>query len=620
MKTSLGPYPYAGIVPLNPSENVDFRMMLLRKAATSKEMRKSLREMCARDTLFYTNAFVCTYSPKDHPDNNVQPFVTYDYQVEAMTELDKHLGYRDFLIEKSRDLGASWMTLIVFDKRLLFHQRQTFLAASYKEDMVDKKADPDSLFWKIDFIHRNLPKWLIGCDIERNALHIASPLTGGTIDGTSTTGNLSTGGRRVAIFLDEFSLVPNGEAVRGGTQHATECRIINGTPKGAGNNGLYVMSRAPGIRKLILHWSQHPTRRIGLYRLDERGEIVLLDADYWTQERVMTYPFVREIPMNPRFPFRSPWYDYQCSREPNKFLIAQELDIYYHGSSFEFFASSMMDEKEKLCTEPVVKGEMEIDLNRFVEKGGLPDQQVVLWTAPDVYSGRLPARHIGLAVDAGLGTGASNSVIHIGNLETGEKLGCLATCSIGPGRLAKIAVAIKKWLGAEMIWETNGSGRSFGEAVVELDSTGCYVDEDDDKIGGASKMRYGWAPTKSRKKALFEKHVERWRDGEYVTYDRMEIMEARNYQHDMSGGVSFGPSMDTEDPTGARDNHGDRVTAAALFTRLRETWMRKNGIERGKKPMTPHEEKIAEYAERLRKQREEAENTKYRYGESVSRY
>ena len=621
MRAESGPYPYFHLVPLTPRENVQFRMMLLRKCATSKQFRLSVREMCRRDLLFYTAAFVNTFSPKDHPDNNLQPFVPYDYQVEAMKELDRNLGYRDFLIEKSRDLGASWMTLIEFDKRLLFHSRQTFLAASYKEDMVDKKGDPDSLFWKIDFIHDNLPGWLIGCEIERSALHIASPLTGGTLDGTSTTPNLSTGGRRVAIFLDEFSLVPNGELVRAGTQHATECRIINGTPKGAGNNGLYVMSRAPGIRKLVLHWSQHPTRKRGLYRWDENMELVLLDSDYWTAERMATYPFVREAPMNPRFPYRSPWYDYQCSREPNKFLIAQELDIYYHGSSFEFFASSLMDSREQACVEPVVHGEMDMDEWRFVERtGGNPSEQLCFWSAPDANTGRIAARHIGVSVDAGLGTGASNSVIHIGDLETGVKLGCMATCNIGPVKLAKIVVAICKWLSADLIWETNGSGRSFGDTVIELGYTKCYIDEDEEKIGGVSKMKYGWAPTKSRKKALFEKHAERWRDGEYVTYDRMELIEARNYQHDMSGGVSFGPSMDTEDPTGARDNHGDRVTAAVLFTKLRDTWMRQHGIERGKKPMSSQEALVAEYIERLNKQREEKRASQNRYGGFVRRF
>jgi len=46
------------------------------------------------------------------------------------------------------------------------------------EDLVDKTDDPKSLFWKIDFIHKHLPKWLMP-DFERQKMHLKKLVDGG---------------------------------------------------------------------------------------------------------------------------------------------------------------------------------------------------------------------------------------------------------------------------------------------------------------------------------------------------------------------------------------------------------------------------------------------------------
>jgi len=50
-----------------------------------------------------------------------------------------------------------------------------------------------------------------------------------------------------------------------------------------------------------------------------------------------------------------------------------------------------------------------------------------------------------VAVDISAGTGASNSVIVVGDKKTGEKVAEFASPYLKPHELAKLAVAIGKW-------------------------------------------------------------------------------------------------------------------------------------------------------------------------------
>ena len=148
--------------------------------------------MCARDPLFWVNSFVWTYDPR--LKQSVVPFVTYaSYQDETILAIvDSIESGGDVLIEKSRDMGASWLCLLVFTWYWHFHPEKSFLVASRKEDLVDKTDDPDSLFWKIDFILKWEPSWLAPIH-ERTSLHFLNVENDSTIDGASTTSDTARG-------------------------------------------------------------------------------------------------------------------------------------------------------------------------------------------------------------------------------------------------------------------------------------------------------------------------------------------------------------------------------------------------------------------------------------------
>ena len=82
-------------------------------------MQRNLWDACSRDILYWINTFVWTFDPRK-PNPKI-PFITYEYQDEAFLAMDEALpgaggefkGH-DVIIEKSRDMGASWICLTLF--------------------------------------------------------------------------------------------------------------------------------------------------------------------------------------------------------------------------------------------------------------------------------------------------------------------------------------------------------------------------------------------------------------------------------------------------------------------------------------------------------------------------
>src|SRR5207247_1504773 len=98
----------------------------------------------------------------------------------------------------------SWMCLIVMEWLWHFHPWKKFLAISRNAEAVDAD-DPDSLFWKIDFMHRYQPKWLMPKGYEakkhRRLMYYGNPENGSTITGQASTGKAGVGGRATWMFV-----------------------------------------------------------------------------------------------------------------------------------------------------------------------------------------------------------------------------------------------------------------------------------------------------------------------------------------------------------------------------------------------------------------------------------
>ena len=539
-------------IPKSLLSNLKERRRLVKAGTTSRKNAETIWIRCARDPVYFVNLFCFGYDPRN-ARSNVTPFITYPYQDSAFDALDDSMGKTDVLIEKSRDMGATWICLLFFLHRFIFRKRQTFMLVSRNEDMVDS-ADPDSMFWKIRFTLDHLPTFLRPA-YDSTHLQIINGENGSNIAGTSTTGNIARGGRKAAIMLDEFAALEYGAGIAAlaATQAVTKTRIFNSTPQGA--IGAFAEMAKSNIRKLRFHWSQHPLKRPGIYT-SEGNSLKIIDE---------SYPFPSGYKFITDGKLRSPWYDMECSRCPIPTLIAQELDIDYIGSGHAFFDLALIDSLEAQHAKPPIwTGELD-------ENALMPNEygRLALWAEPDG-NGMLPRdREYVLGVDVSQGTGTSDSAVSIGDRKTGEKVGEFVTDRMRPHDLSQYVVWLAKWLGGEtgslVIFDGTGStGAQFRESIQELNYWNVWFNRDESKVGRPPTGKMGWITTRDNKQPLLTEYMQAMKDGKFINHSAKSYSEAREYQFQGDGTVDHPAATNTTDPSGAKNNHGDRVIADAL--------------------------------------------------------
>ena len=576
---------FADLIPKDPVANMDQRIEYY---AMTGQDRSDLWCMCSRDILFWINAFVWTFDPRlvDGGQDPVGPFITYEFQDEILLTMESCLGREDLIVKKSRDLGLTWLFLIVFTHQFIFRCNRSFLCVSRTERMVDKTEDPDCLFWKIDWMLDHLPKWM-SPNINRQNLHFFNSDANNTIDGAATTGNMARGGRRTAIGKDEHAAfeVDDGYKSLAATQKATRCRIIVSTPQGVGN--AFHDTWQLDIKKLSPLWSDHPVQNQGLYTSND-GELEIIDHKFWDRatvgkvDRIAPLIKINALPNSlarDHYPFlldgklRAPYYDNECKRTPLESQIAQELDAQFHGSGKPFFGA---DEIQRLVAQygrpPLRVGDLTFDNGDGTPLQWEDNEQAIikLWI-PLGHEDKPPAdRNYVMGIDISTGTGASNSAIAVYDTKTYNKVASLINPHIGSHRLAGYAVALARWFvgrdgeGAHVIWEANGPGREFGPRVIDLGYRNFYYRVNEKSIDRKVSKLPGWWTGRENKSTLLREYGRALASSDLINRDTDAIKEMGNFKYVAGGNVEHVKSISSQDPSGAKENHGDIVIADAL--------------------------------------------------------
>lgn len=576
--------PHYPMVPKDRDANLRFRSEILTMASADAGAARQIKQMCAEDLLFYVNAFGWTYDPRS--DVAVTPFITYAFQDEAMMSIADCITVgEDFAMPKSRDMGASWMGLTVFEWFWHFRDNLSFLLISRNEDYVDKKGDSKSLFWKIDFLHEHQPKWLLPYgrwlgwdDPNRKLLHIGNADTKSIMSGESTTGDAGRGDRRTAMFIDEHAAfeVNDGFRVLRATRDTTKCRGFNSTPQGSAN-GFYEVVHNTAARNIRLHWSKHPDKRQGLYT-HEDGKLVLLD-DFRGTVRVLTkgekesrfVRFPEDYPFQStnRFRLRSPWFDNECARCVSEMEIAQELEIDFLGSDYQFFDAATIEAlRKKYCRPPLLVGDLEFDSEtcepkRFVEN---PKGKLALWLTLDG-AGKVSAdRRFVLGCDISAGTGASNSVSCVVDKATGEKCAVWRDPRTLPHPFARLTVALAKFFNRALI-VPDRSGPTGEVAVKEMVARGyghLYYRRQEKKIGRDVTDEPGVFLNPQARSSLLEDYRDALGSHRFINRSESGMTECLQFIRKQDGTIEHSSAANSQDPSGARTAHGDEVIADAL--------------------------------------------------------
>ena len=507
---------------------------------------KDLRAMCAEDSLFYINAFVWTYDPR-LPISDI-PFVTYDYQDAFVDEINDCIAEKeDLFIEKSRDMGATWTLLVAYDQKWRFFRGREFLLGSRKEDLVDRRGDSAALFWKLDFIEGRLPRWLRPKQ-ERSKLKKINLSLNSGFTGESTNDDFGRAGRYTAVLPDEFAAADNGHLIIKSMRDSSPSCHYNSTPQGTGNEH-YRVGQRDGIRKRVLHWTMHPIKAEGLYYVDPENP-----RNRW---------FVKGKG-NPR----SPWYDKECLRRTPE-EIAQELDIDYLGASYQFFGSeSIRQYISKNCRQPYRRGALDydhasLDNGFFMPRG---DGPLCLWTIPGE-DGLLDVNsRYAIGVDVAFGTGASYSVISIGDRTTKELVAQWDSKRIKPHELADLATALARWANdALVIWEANGPGREFGDRMMQNKYANIYWRTREESVSKKRSDIPGFWMRPESKVSVLGEYRRALSEADFMNRSEKSVRDCNQYIVNPGQKIVHAKSNDKINPTKSGANHGDHVISAALL-------------------------------------------------------
>ncbi len=219
------------------------------------------------------------------------PFLLFPRQEEWCSwMMEKWKNREPGLVDKSRELGLSWLCICLSVTLCIFYDGLTIGFGSRKEEYVDKKGDPKSILWKGRQFMTYLPKEFRKSWDERKHspyMRIEFPETGSVITGESGDG-IGRGGRTSIFFVDESAWIPRSDLIDASLSQTTNCRIDVSTPRGM--NNAFARKRFGGkISVFTFHWREDPRK----------------DDD---------------------------WYIRTCNAIDDPVVIAQELDLNYSAS------------------------------------------------------------------------------------------------------------------------------------------------------------------------------------------------------------------------------------------------------------------------------------------------
>ena len=316
--------------PTDFKENIIYRDYVRQLAEQDENFRKMELKKVDEDPLYAFNVYFWTYDPRSTPYH--LPFITFEeYQDDFIETLVDHIeNGEDLLVDKSRDMGVSWIVVSVY---FWFWMRRrpgyNTLLGSRKEDLVDKKGNLDTLLEKARYQLYKLPQWMLptGFNPSNHDIHMQlfNPETGNTIQGESTNEHFATGGRYRSVLFDEAAKWGAlAEAAWVSAGDSTPARVAVSTPFGMGTH-FARLRHSKTTKVMTLHWTKHPHKARDAY------------CDIETRQ------------------VRSPWYDRECERrKATPLAIAQELDIDYVASGSPAFSMDYV-KKLKRIAEAVVQ-------------------------------------------------------------------------------------------------------------------------------------------------------------------------------------------------------------------------------------------------------------------------
>lgn len=250
-------------------EAIRDRVQLLLNIGKDRYRQAVALEASKRDLFLWIENFVWTFDPRRMPASPVIPFHLFPRQRQYLEwRIERRLNRDNGICEKSRDSGMSWLNICHQVHCWLFESNFRGAFGSRKEDLVDRKGDPDSIFEKIRMLLRHLPKWMLPQDFDwekhDNFKRLINPNNGSVITGESGD-DCGRGGRTAFYDWDEVAFTERPLLVEAALSNNTNCIFY--TSSANGHNFFYQkVSNAPIECRFRFHWKDDPRKDESWYK------------------------------------------------------------------------------------------------------------------------------------------------------------------------------------------------------------------------------------------------------------------------------------------------------------------------------------------------------------------
>lgn len=254
-----------------------WRQAQLNIIRSSPDLLAGAKEFYRSHPVEFINHWCDTYDPRNAgTDAPVRmPFVLFPRQEDlVLFLLDCLNGKEHGLVEKCRDMGATWVCVAFSVWLWLFWPGASVGWGSREQDLVDKIGEPDSIFEKIRMLARGLPPEFMPVGFNPNVhmsfMKLANPETDSTISG-DTGDNIGRGGRKLIFFKDESAHYKRPELIEAALADNTNVQIDISSVNGPGN--VFHRRREAGVdwshgepiekgrtRVIVMDWRDHPAK------------------------------------------------------------------------------------------------------------------------------------------------------------------------------------------------------------------------------------------------------------------------------------------------------------------------------------------------------------------------
>lgn len=268
------------------------RYKLLKRICADKVFKAAVKDYYANAGVDGCIAFIehwcTTFDPRNAGTGRptTMPFILFPRQREFVQFLyECTMADAHGLVEKSRDMGATWLCVAFSVWMFLFVEGATIGWGSRHAVQVDKIGDASSIFEKIRMTLRGLPRvlWPDGL-LEENMNYMRVYIKGGNSITGECGDDVGRGGRTRIYFKDESAHYEHPESIEASLGDNTRVQIDISSVNGLGN--VFHRKREAGVEwspesgivqgktnVFVMDWSDHPAKTMTWYREREAKAI-----------------------------------------------------------------------------------------------------------------------------------------------------------------------------------------------------------------------------------------------------------------------------------------------------------------------------------------------------------